>query len=278
MLCPRPINIARPNGKGTADRVNIPCGKCPTCLNNRRESWTIRLVEEYKNSESAIFITLTYNEKHLPINHDNHPSVVKDDFQKFLKRLRRKTEKSIRYYAVAEYGTKTARPHYHAIAFGLNSTDSDIVQASWYRAGEPMGHVHIGTVTDASIKYVTKYHVNKGSYPYGSNPPFTLMSRNPGIGFSYITKMEKYHKDKLQNAFYSDYEFKKALPRYYKEKLYTKAQMAVLASVTEEDYTLEQQQAYNKKYPNGSYFRYRYDNLKAYETKYKEKVNHNNTI
>ena len=77
----------------------------------------------------SIFLTLTYNDEHLPI----HGSLVKEDIQKFFKRLWWKidTEK-LRYYVVGEYGTTCPyheiencpkcgplqRPHYHAIVFG----------------------------------------------------------------------------------------------------------------------------------------------------------------
>ena len=60
------------------------------------------------------YITLTYNDDHLPANGSLQPR----DLQLFWKRLRKARTPGIRYYACGEYGDQTARPHYHAIIFG----------------------------------------------------------------------------------------------------------------------------------------------------------------
>ena len=94
----------------------VPCGKCPACLENRRQDWAIRIMEESKNYDFNYFITLTYDENHYP--KDN--SVDKRAIQLFIKRLRKRLKAPIKYYCVGEYGTKTRRAHYHVIVFNLS--------------------------------------------------------------------------------------------------------------------------------------------------------------
>ena len=111
----------------------------------------------------SIFLTLTYDDEHLPM----HGSLIKQDIQKFFKRLWWKvsTEK-LRYYVVGEYGSTCPyheiencpkcgplqRPHYHAIIFGwaelptsedvLGHRDgmtiyrSDTIENAWKESGK----------------------------------------------------------------------------------------------------------------------------------------------
>jgi hypothetical protein len=119
------------------------------------------------------FITLTYSNENLPSDRSIHKSHV----QKFIKRLRKNTGKKIRYFACGEYGSKTGRPHYHAIIFGYDFTDNDptkdrrlwtktrngdllfrspILEKAW-----PYGHSTIGNVTFESAAYVARYVMKK---------------------------------------------------------------------------------------------------------------------
>ena len=108
----------------STDRIVIPCGHCSFCLKNRRDEWTIRLLEEFKDSLECIFLTLTYSDE--SVHYDGN--VHKEHIQKFWKRLRKRLgSRQIRYYAVGEYGTKTFRPHYHAIVSGINANFYDIL-------------------------------------------------------------------------------------------------------------------------------------------------------
>ena len=81
--------------------------------------WSFRLREELKDSESAHFLTLTYDDEHIIITGNNEPTLYKRDVQLFLKSLRKLQKQKIKYYFVGEYGGKTDRPHYHAIIFNL---------------------------------------------------------------------------------------------------------------------------------------------------------------
>ena len=104
-------------------RTLVPCGKCPSCLSDRARDWSNRCLMELKTSGSAIFVTLTYDDFHLPID-DDGPTLRVRDVQLFFKRLRKDFPNSrIRYLLSGEYGSKTSRPHYHAIIFGLSLSD-----------------------------------------------------------------------------------------------------------------------------------------------------------
>lgn len=272
MICPHPISIPRPNGRGAKDRINVPCGRCAFCLINRREDWTIRLIEEAKNYLNTSFITLTYADENLKYGSGNMATLDKQDLQLFFKRLRKK--KPFRYYSVGEYGTKTFRPHYHIIAFGLDRNDIGLIDSAW-----SIGNI---TVTDINIRrlvYTTKYHVNRGVYPTGCAPPFALMSRKPGIGFSYVDKMREYHEGDIERAHYQLNEYKKKLPRYFKNKLYTDVERQRIADTFASDmFTMDKINEFKAQYPNESYFKHVMHQLRNYELKYKDKINFSNTI
>ena len=108
MQCLSPVTVKRLDGI-----QSFPCGKCLACLTNRRRDWVIRLKYELKRSSSALFLTLTYDEEHIP-----ECGVNKEDVQKFLKRLRKGVpDHKLRYFLVSEYGSHTERAHYHMILF-----------------------------------------------------------------------------------------------------------------------------------------------------------------
>lgn len=81
--------------------------------------WTVRAQHHLITETKASFITLTYNQRYLPNTEDGLGTLRHEDFQKFMKRLRKKyPEKKISYIMCGEYGDK-GRPHYHAIIYGL---------------------------------------------------------------------------------------------------------------------------------------------------------------
>ena len=114
--------------------LQVPCGKCLICLSNRRQDWSVRILNEYKYSIGSRFITLTYSDKHLP----EDGQLNKSDLQKYFKRLRKTLDKRVRYYAVGEYGTKRGRPHYHILLFNVKDDDEQKIRNAWTLAGEPL--------------------------------------------------------------------------------------------------------------------------------------------
>lgn len=113
--------------------LEIPCGHCDGCRIQRSREWANRCMMEMEYHDSAYFVTLTYNEEHVPkswaVYHDTgeafeHMTLCKRDLQLFMKRLRKAFPNDhIRYFACGEYGSTTFRPHYHLIIYGLHLDD-----------------------------------------------------------------------------------------------------------------------------------------------------------
>lgn len=216
--------------KNTNTGVLVPCGKCPYCRSKRASAWGFRLMQEDKISLSSSFVTLTYNTDHVPITENGFMSLRKSDLQDFFKRLRKKTPNRIRYYAVGEYGGRGWRPHYHVILFNGNP---DIVINAWCLDNKPLGDVHFGTVAEASVGYTLKYITKEPRIPQHARDDrvkeFSLMSK--GLGLNYLTPtMIKYHTAGSQHSITTRMHCtladgkKIGMPRYYKDKLYTKEQ------------------------------------------------------
>lgn len=213
----------------TKENLWVPCGRCNFCLQRRRSSWSHRLHQEWKQAESAAFITFTLNDENLLFDISTRkPIVYKPHVQNLLKRIRKKryqaARKPVRYYAVAEYGSNGERPHYHALLFNLHQDTLGTLQDIWGK-----GHIHIGEVTPASVAYVTGYVINQyddKDVIESRTFPFSLMSK--GIGSSYLTPaMRRWHKRGKRNyAQLGDHKY--PLARYYKDKIFTKLEKATM--------------------------------------------------
>lgn len=207
--------------------IPCPCGKCLPCLKRRVSAWSFRLMQEDKRSDSALFVTLTYDTNHVPITPRGFMTLRKSDVQKFMKRLRKRhTGKPLKYYYAGEYGGKTMRPHYHMILFNAEHKD---VEASWQ-----LGQVHYGTVSEASVGYTLKYIVKPGKIPLHKNddrqPEYSNMSKR--LGDNYLTpKIIKWHKNDLVSRTYVPLPGGQKAPmaRYYKDKIYSKREKADIA-------------------------------------------------
>lgn len=177
---------------------SYPCGQCIACRLNKVRDWTIRLMHESRFHKDSVFLTLTYDNEHLPEN----GSLKKEDMQNFMKRLRNHCP-NIRFFGCGEYGERYSRPHYHLIIFGLSINDPIFKgkvydrKSKGYYLLSPLwknGNMYVGDVTYSSCRYVASY-VNKkqfgkkGQEFYSKKnilPEFTLMSRRPGIGSDFV--------------------------------------------------------------------------------------------
>lgn len=169
MLCKKPYSEGA---------LSFGCGQCMPCKLNRRRVWTHRIMLEATKHGQNSFVTLTYNDEHLP----KGGSLAPKDTQDWLKRLRKAVfPVRLRYYLVGEYGDDSLRPHYHVALFGLGVDATKIVEETW-----GLGHVVVGTLTPESAQYVagyvTKKLTNKDLSGRGLHPQFTRMSLKPGIG------------------------------------------------------------------------------------------------
>lgn len=151
---------------------------------------------EAKQYTDNAFITLTYDDEHLPIG----GTLVRAHYQQWLKRLRdRLSPQTIRYFVVGEYGERTERPHYHAILFGYppcrkhpqhcttrRCVSCDLIFDTWGH-----GLIQVGTLTHASAQYcagyITKKLTNKDDPRLkGREPEFAKMSLRPGLGAGFL--------------------------------------------------------------------------------------------
>jgi hypothetical protein len=136
---------------------------------------------------SCAFVTLTYSDELLPADH----SVNRDDPQRFLKRLRYYLDHPFRYYLASEYGERLARPHYHALLFGVPYESWPLIDKAW-----GLGYVQTGLLGDGAITYVAAYAakgvVNNGRpRSDGRAHEFHLFSRRPGIGLGSVPEFGK---------------------------------------------------------------------------------------
>lgn len=202
MQCVSPIN--GPLGQ------RYPCGKCVACKKKRQGEWSLRLMHELDSWSEATFVTLTYNDEHVPKN----MSLEKAELQRYFKRLRKQSGKKLRYYACGEYGEINYRPHYHAIIFGIGPHDPHL-EDCW-----GLGFIKSGTVTPASVSYVAGY-IGKKLWGIGAKQvyegreiPFQLSSQR--LGFEWLEKNEaqvlEYLEITMNGTVYS-------IPRYYVKKL-----------------------------------------------------------
>lgn len=180
----------------------FPCGWCLPCRINKARMWQHRIMLESKSHIENSFVTLTYEDKNVPINDNSDLVLYKPDLQNFMKRLRKKRGgERIRYFAVGEYGTQTNRPHYHLCLFGLGEKDKNAIELAWSLKNEPIGMIHIGNITSESSRYIAGYTIKKltkvgDPLLFGKPPEFMLSSkRNGGIGIDEVKRIARAIKD-----------------------------------------------------------------------------------
>lgn len=215
MNCTNQIRITKNlNPSEFPDGLLVPCGKCLPCRAQKKREWAMRLFHELDSWDDGVFITLTYDEEHIP----EYGTISKRDLQLFFKRLRKRIEpKKIKYYACGEYGKTTQRPHYHAIIFGLSVQDSKIIEEVWDE-----GFITTGLVEPASIDYVCKYIDKKLSgeleemvYTQTKRlSPFKICSLGMGLDF-----VKKNMKQLIENEKITVFGVEQTFPRYYLKHL-----------------------------------------------------------
>ncbi len=207
--------------------VLIKCSKCIGCRLKHASDWSLRCQHELRSHKRSCFLTLTYDNEHLPKDR----SLCIKHFQNFMKRLRKHIAGSsaagVRYFACGEYGDKYSRPHYHVLLFGYDFDDdkvqyyktnsktpiytSGLLRKLWFH-----GLNVIGTATQQSAGYIARYttkKVFKKDYPKGVKPEFITMSRRPGIGYNFFFK---YFKDMFPRDYLTvDGGKKIGVPFYY---------------------------------------------------------------
>lgn len=215
----------------------VSCGNCPGCRQQRSAQWCFRLEKQMDHCTSAFFITLTYSNEHL-VWTDHGATLHKEDFQLFMKRLRKESNKwyddceklynpetkkierpKIKYYMVGEYSPQLERPHYHAIVYNLPLAFgvTGIVQEKWGKGWADVKRVHQG-----SIRYVTNY-VQKPRLTEDilGNRLLEYSEMSQGLGLNYLTPEVIYHLQRSgQNYVVFDGGKKCGMPQYYRNKVW----------------------------------------------------------
>lgn len=225
----------------------LPCGQCVGCRLERSRQWAIRLMKELKLHDRSSFLTLTYDSSFLHYTPSGLPTLVLEDVQLFLKKLRKHfAPHPLRFFQCGEYGDQTQRPHHHMILFGEDFC-KDRVRIEDSRGGFAQfesalltrlwgkGRVTISEVTFESAAYVARYCVKKvtgkgSAFHYrGRKPEFITMSRRPGIGAGYFEefKGDIYPSDEVV----PDIGRPASLPPKYFDKLLEKVDPALFELV-----------------------------------------------
>jgi len=229
--------------KKILDPVRVPCGRCVGCKLEHSRQWAVRIVHHAETRELNSFLTLTYDDEHLP----HGGSLFKCHLQKFIRKLRKLSKQEhgndfrIEYFGCGEYGEENLRPHYHLILLGLDFHDkvlhsvrngvklysSDALTKLWRR-----GFCSIGEVTPESAAYVARYtmkkvHGSKAARHYSKVDPetgevtrltgeFVLMSLKRPIGKAWLTSFKS---DVYPSDFVVVGGRKQKPPRYYDKQL-----------------------------------------------------------
>lgn len=144
--------------------------------------------------EENCFVTLTYDDDHLPADGSLDPDHVRLWLYRFRKALR---PKRIRFFAVGEYGEGGKReinPHYHVSVFGISGlslvsyggrviTVAQLVIETWGKGIESPTYEFNERTASYVAGYTTKKLTEAGHPKLGGrHPEFMRSSRRPGLG------------------------------------------------------------------------------------------------
>ena len=191
----------------------VPCNDCYYCKMRKKYEWTCRVIMERLYYKYGYFVTLTYDDLHLPSN--KGVSYAHADY--FLDRLRdcfKTCNLGFSYYLMSEYGGRSQRPHLHMHLL----TDMPQLQVSvmishlWKH-----GFIKIGCSTLKSILYTSAFHLlpkeHKNAYPV---PNFHIISR--GLGKNYADEHADFNFSNNRKVFeFGGFKFN--LPPYVSKRM-----------------------------------------------------------
>lgn len=247
------------NKAGTAQKLTVACGSCLSCRLAHASMWAARIIHEaslHVYQQGNCFVTLTYRDPwectdeqyrkghYIPEDYSLRPS----DVTKFIKRLRKSVDHTVRYFYCGEYGDENQRPHYHLCLFNQSFNDvtlfKDVEGVYTYLSPTleklwPYGFSTVQDLCYENAAYTARYclkkvngkrawdhylRCNEHGEAYWLRPEFIRMStgnikgKNNGLGAGFY---EKYTTD----IFPSDEVpipgkgIQKKVPRYYQNIL-----------------------------------------------------------
>lgn len=265
MPCERPLSIVNPRYRGLSDSelasetlerynlhllkppdyiLQIPCGKCHSCQKKRLQSFRMRLMYEFTESKSAVFVTLSFCDSALEEYKDNYNKAV----CQFMDALRKKYGKELRHFFVMEYGKDelykdhngnirrgTKRPHFHGLIFNMPSIDFYLWESVWNRGNgrirsqgtdingffsKPRGFLFVESVREPHkcASYICKYLTKE----YSKDRLTPRVITSVGLGKQYLTEGNvRRHRTELDTTLTVG-GFPFSLPTYYRNKIFTK--------------------------------------------------------
>lgn len=220
------------SGNGHYTQQLIPCGNCIGCRLDYSREWANRGYLESLKYKNNWFVTITYDEEHLPRPSEyidkngisylddgtwEGGTLVPSHLTQFIKAVRKIFEREynhtgIRFMACGEYGDKGMRPHYHIIFFNMPLPADDlykpkilnhemyyqshIIERAWNKGISNVSEATWNTIS-YTARYITKKINGEGSdelyHSLGKEKEFMRVSRMPGIGEWYY----KEHKDEI---------------------------------------------------------------------------------
>lgn len=167
-MCLNPIVIKSDVSGGATRTFTVPCGKCVECLKTKQNDYMVRIYEELMQAKKGCFLTLTYSPASVPYferDGKRFYTLWKPDVKDWLKRFRTNYEratgiKGLRFFLCGEYGSRTHRPHYHCIFFGLDKIDLSLAIRDWQ---DSFGFVLAEDISpdpasfERSARYISKY-------------------------------------------------------------------------------------------------------------------------
>lgn len=236
----------------------MPCKQCIGCRLEYSRQWATRLIHETKFWEHSIFLTLTYDDDHLPENRSLNPSHLATFFKDLNARFSYYGKGKFKRFAVGEYGYKDEfskrqkqrdiNPHYHAIVYsesiGITGDDPGRTEEEPSRSGDrqwshvdfsavwPYGRHRFSECSFESAAYVARYclkkvsGVNKEAH-YGVRvPEFSRPSK--GLGKSHVEAWQGdiYPQDRVCLPDRGDF-----LPPPYYDRLLEKVDPGLFAKV-----------------------------------------------
>lgn len=216
----------------------LPCGQCHGCRLERSRQWAVRIMHEASLWDASSFVTLTYDDEHLPVQ----GQLVYKHFQLFMRRLRKaRADRKVRFFMCGEYGEKFQRPHFHACLFNVEFPDRELFSTAGgnrlYTSAELSrlwtdGFASVGELSFDSAAYVARYCMKKVNGKLADDhyrrtdlitgemvemePEFSHMSLKPGIAGEWF---DRYWKDVVVRDEVHVNGTRAKPPRFYDKRL-----------------------------------------------------------
>lgn len=198
LLNRRKVVLKKPSPFGNF--FSVPCGSCVQCLEHKISAQVGRLLAHtiMQPTKDAYFVTFTLRDDFRHNVNLQYKGVNKKHIAPLIKAIQNNNYfcgNKLTYFFTSEYGSKTDRPHYHALFWGFPTLkDCEDFVHGYY----DHGNITISLANSARFNYVANSHVSKCSHvPYylpdiddgvldKCNKPFVKCSR--GLGFEFVEK------------------------------------------------------------------------------------------